>query len=177
MRLFARANLVIAALIVAALVVPRVDLDGSALPDLGLPGLPFTAPDKPIRKNASGPPPWTVHGHGWRFTVERTRRTVSRWMGRTRPSITITAYVTREERRFASLMIYRISDKESGSELEAVPFQGGGDGDPPLDQRSKIVFVVWDTSPRASRLTVTLHDFHWPDGRDLVLGEVRVPAS
>ncbi|MEU4549963.1 hypothetical protein [Nonomuraea dietziae] len=177
MRFFARANLVIAALIAAALVVPRFGLDRLAIPDLSLPRLPFMEPDKPIRKNASGPPPWTIHGYGWRFTVERTKRTVSRWMGETKPSITITAYVTREERQFASRMIYRISDKASGSELEAVPFQGGGDGDPPLNQRSKLVFVVWDTSPRASRLTITLHDFHWPDGRDLVLGEVRVPAS
>ncbi|MFF0869787.1 hypothetical protein ACFYUV_49090 [Nonomuraea sp. NPDC003560] len=177
MRFFARANLVIAVLIAAALVVPRIGLDGPAVPGLSLPRLPFLEADEPIRKNASGPPPWTIHGYGWRFTVERTARTVSRWMGRTRPSIVVTAYVTREERQFASRMIYRISDRASGSELASVPFQGGGDGDPPLGQRSKLVFTVWDTSPRASRLTVTLHDFHWPDGRDLVLGEVRVPAS
>jgi len=130
-----------------------------------------------ISASATGPAPWTVEGHGIRFEVASTKRTSSSWMGQTKPSITITAYVTRTAKADFKAMNYRISDQASGAVLESVPFGGGtGDGDPPLNQRSKLVFVVWDASPKATRLTFTLHDFYWADGRDLILRNVPVPS-
>jgi hypothetical protein len=102
----------------------------------------------------------------------------STWMGQTRPSITVTAYITRTDASTFSHIEYRISDEASGAALEEVPFGGGsGDGDPPLNQRSRLVTVLWDTEPRTAHLTVTLHDFYWPDGKDVVLRGVRVPAG
>ena len=130
-----------------------------------------------ISASATGPAPWVVEGHGVRFEVASTRRTSSKWMGATKPSITITAYVTRTAKADYKSMSYRISDQSSDAALESVPFGGAtGDGDPPFGQRSKLVFVVWDSPGRAGRLTFTLHDFYWPDGRDLILSDVRVPS-
>jgi hypothetical protein len=124
---------------------------------------------------AKGAPPWTVEGHGWRYTVDSVRRTSHEWFG-WKPSITIEAHVTRAEKVFHPAMDYRVSDQTSGAALDGVPFQGGGDGNPPLNQPSKLVHVIWDTDPRATTLTITLHDFYWPDGRDLILRDIPSPS-
>ncbi|MFJ4525570.1 hypothetical protein ACIP4Y_32240 [Streptomyces sp. NPDC088810] len=126
---------------------------------------------------AEGDPPWTVEGHGVRFEVVSTTRASSNWMGETRTSIRVVSYVTRTRGADFKAMSYRFSDQATGTALESVPFQGGGDGDPPPHQRSRLESVVWDVSPRTTRLTITLHDFYWPDARNLVLRDVRVPAS
>jgi hypothetical protein len=57
--------------------------------------------------------------------------------------------------------------------LEKVPFQGSGNGNPPLNLRAKLVLVVWEADPRAQLLTITVHDFFWPAERNLTLS---VPA-
>ncbi|WP_117211487.1 hypothetical protein [Allorhizocola rhizosphaerae] len=140
----------------------------------GLPLPPFMRQAEQITIDARGGPPWTVEGHGWRYTVESVVRTTSEWQFKRRPSITVTAYVTRTVASDFSRMEYLLSDHATGAALDGVPFQGGGNGDPPLNQRSKLVHVVWDTDPPAKRLTITLHDFHWPDGQDLILRDVPV---
>ena len=49
------------------------------------------------------------------------------------------------------------------------------DDDLPLNQCTRIDRVLFDVDPPDNSLTVTLHDFFWPKGRDLVLREVPVP--
>lgn len=119
----------------------------------------------------------TVEEHGWRYIVESVKRTKHARMGVTKPTLTITAYIERVENtgNFAA-MEYRIS-ADGGSVLDGVPFQGDGDGTPPLRQRSKLVHVVWDSQPAARELTITLHDFYWPTDRDLILRAIPVPAA
>ncbi|WP_329375599.1 hypothetical protein [Streptomyces sp. NBC_01483] len=130
------------------------------------------ASPKQITVQASGAPPWRVSGYGWTYTVESVTRTTS-------TSLTITAYV---ERSSASgdhpHMLYQIA-QDSGRALDFVPFEGDNPDDkgtPPVDQRRQLVYVVGDTNPRATHLTITLHDFYWPDGQDLVLKGVRAPS-
>jgi hypothetical protein len=142
----------------------------------GQAGLCRSADAVQITAYATGRAPWVVEGYGHRFEVASTVRTTSEWQFKKRPSITVTAYVTRSQKTFQPAMDYRISDQGSGTALEAVPFQGSGDGNPPIGQRSKLVFVVWDASPRATKLVFTLHDFYWPDGRDVILRDVPVPG-
>ncbi|MFF7128089.1 MULTISPECIES: hypothetical protein [unclassified Streptomyces] len=173
MRSFNRISLGIIVVVVAFFLFQRFGPGG--LPALPLPG-PLQRPD-PVEVHAEGDPPWTIEGHGVRFEVVSTTRTSSSWMGATRPSIRVVSYVTRTEGADFKGMQYRFSDQASGAALETVPFQGGGDGDPPPHQRSRLETVIWDVSPRATRLTITLHDFYWPDERNLVLRDVRVPAS
>jgi hypothetical protein len=170
MEFFRRANVVLVVLAGLFVALTRADLSGIPLP-------PFLESPKQITVEATGPAPWTIEGYGWRYTVESVTQTTSEWQFEKKPSLTIVAYIERSEDSFHPAMEYRISDQASGAVLDSVPFQGGGDGSPPLHQRSKLVHVVWDTSPRASRLTITLHDFYWPDGQDLVLSGVSAPAG
>lgn len=131
------------------------------------------ASPKQIVVQASGEPPWSVSGYGWTYTVESVTRTTS-------TSLTITAYVERSSESGAHVgMGYQISAQDSGRALDFVPFEGDNPedkGSPPINQRRQLVYVVGDTNPRATQLTITLHDFYWPDGKDLVLKGVRVPS-
>jgi hypothetical protein len=155
------------------ILIPLLDI---SIPRLDIP-LPFLQSRTPVIVAAVGAPPWTVEGYGWKYTVVSVERTVSKWQSQQRPSLTITAYVERTNASDFSNMTFRISDQASGAALEDVPFQGGGDAKPPLHQRSKLVHVVWDTDPLASLLSITLHDFYWPDGRDLILRNVPAPSA
>ncbi|MEV0269331.1 hypothetical protein AB0H43_11175 [Hamadaea sp. NPDC050747] len=133
--------------------------------------------NEPITVAATGPAPWVAEGYGMRFEVVSTRRTSSKWMGETFPSITITAYVTRTTKSKPGQMGYLIVD-QTGNELTDVPFGGStGDSGLPYGQRLKVVFVVRDAKVKATRLTFILHGFFWRDGRNLVLTDVRVPAA
>ncbi|MBV8541739.1 MAG: hypothetical protein JO063_05735 [Pseudonocardiales bacterium] len=123
---------------------------------------------------ATGPPPWTVEGYGIRYTVVSVTRTTSEWVGATKPSITVTSCVTRTESADYNKLSYRFSDAASNSALDSVPFQGGGDGDPPLNQTSRLISVVWDVAPSATHLTITLHDLFWPDSHNLTMQNVPV---
>ena len=89
----------------------------------------------------------------------------------------IIGYATWIRRNQYASMEYRFSDHASGLVLDGVPFQGAGDGNPPINERSKLISVVWDTNPRANSIDITLHDFYWPGDRDLVLRGVHVPAG
>ncbi|MFE0631594.1 caspase family protein [Streptomyces sp. NPDC058864] len=125
---------------------------------------------------ASGPPPWTVEGFGWTYTVKSVARTTSNWQFKQRPAFTITAYVERsDESEFFSLE-YEITNQD-GTLLKEVPFQGnleGGDHPPPHQRRS-LVHVVEDTNPPATRLTFTVTEFH--SGHVLVLKDVPIPSG
>lgn len=128
-------------------------------------------------QDATGSPPWTVAGYGFRYTVISVTRTTSSWAGQSKPSITVTSCVTRTEPSNYSNMMYRISDQASSSVLDSVPFQGSGDGNPPPHQVSRLISVVWDIVPQATRLTIIVHNFYLPDSSDLILRNVRVPSS
>lgn len=149
---------------------------GGKLDELPIP-IPGIFPSDPVEVKAKGDPPWRVEGHGVRYEVISIKRGSSTWMGKTRPSITVTGYVTRTEAGRIGNLDYRFSDEAGGLALGGVPFEGDGDGNPPVGQRSRLVSVIWDTEPRAKRLTVILHAFFWPDGRNLVLRGVRVPSG
>lgn len=126
---------------------------------------------------AIGPPPWTVEGYGIRYTVVSVIHTTSEWAGATKPSITVTSCVTRLQPANHNNMIYRFSDAASSSALDSVPFQGSGDGDPPLNETSRLISVVWDVAPSATHLTITLHDFFWPDSHNLTMQNVPVSTQ
>jgi len=123
---------------------------------------------------ATGPPPWTVEGYGIRYTVVSATRTTSEWAGATKPSITVTSCVTRIEPADPHAMNYRFSDAASSSALDPVPLQGSGDENPPLNQTSRLTSIVWDVAPSATHLTITLHDFFWPDSQNLTMQNVPV---
>jgi hypothetical protein len=122
----------------------------------------------------SGPLPWTVEGFGFRYTVVSVTRTSSEWMSQTKPSITVVGCITHTKSSGLSSMKYLFSDVASGSTLDPVPLQGGGNPDPPLNRTSRLVSVLWDVTPAATRLAITLHDFFWPDTRDLTMLNVPV---
>jgi hypothetical protein len=131
---------------------------------------------RPVIVDAIAPsPPWTVRGHGLIYSVIKVTRTMSGWGGDEKPSITVTADVTRTKPSDYHRLQYRFSDEESGIELKRVPFEDKGSENPSLNQRSRLVTVLWDVDPPITRLTITLHDFFWPDGKDLILKGVPVP--
>jgi hypothetical protein len=138
-----------------------------SLPDLG------GEPARQIIQDATGPGPWTVEGYGYRYTIEKVVRTSHDDQFTPRGSLTLTGYVTVTAKSRFVHKEYQFRD-QADNLLEGVPFQGEGTGDPPLNQRTKLVSVIWDAKPRASRLTVTIHDFYWPAGRDLILRGVPV---
>jgi hypothetical protein len=141
-------------------------------------GTPSPAGSGQITVAAVGSGPWTVSGYGWRYTVRSIARTTDNWMNGDQPSLTITADVERTEPVSAGpAMTYQVSDRATGTALAEVPFQNTGVREPPLHQVSRLVQVVWDTSPRATRLTVTLEDFYWVDGQDLILTDLPVPLT
>ncbi|MGI5518973.1 caspase, EACC1-associated type [Streptomyces sp. CA-106131] len=124
--------------------------------------------------HASGPPPWTVSGFGWTYTVKSVARTTSEWQKKG-PSLTVTAYVERSDESDYFQLEYDISD-QAGNTLENVPFQGSPrDGDPPAHQRRSLVHVVWDAEPQATHLTFTVSEFY--SGHELVLKDVPVPSG
>jgi hypothetical protein len=126
---------------------------------------------------ATGPPPWTVAGYGFRYTVVSVTRTTSSWAGQTKPSITVTSCVTRTQPSDYTNMMYRISDQASSSVLDSVPLQGSGDGNPPPNQTSRLISVVWDVVPQATRLTIIVHNWFLPGSSSLILRNVPVPSS
>jgi hypothetical protein len=134
---------------------------------------PFRS-ERQIIQQVSGPAPWTIEGYGYRYSVEGIRRTLHKGKAfQPRPSLTITGSVTRiQESRFTD-MRFQIYD-QGGNLLEAVPFEGSGTGNPPLNQRSKLVIVVWDSNPKATSLTIIIDDFYWPAERDLILRDVPI---
>ncbi|MEU4515384.1 caspase family protein [Nonomuraea wenchangensis] len=125
----------------------------------------------------TGEPIRTAKGDGFTYELIRAIRTNSKWGHEVRPSITVIGYATRTTKSKYASMNYRFSNADNGAALEGVPFQGGGDGDPPVRQRSLLVSVVWDTQPRAKHITITMHDFFWPGDRDLVIRKVPVSSG
>ncbi|MFE9450508.1 protein kinase [Streptomyces sp. NPDC006739] len=136
-----------------------------------------TAHSGQAARQAPGRGPWKVSGYGWTYTVESVSRTTSEWVPDPRPSLTITADLERGSADEFSHMTYRVSDPGSGTVLDADPLASSGDSEPPARQRSRLVQVFWDTDPRATHVTITLHDFYWPAGRDLVLKDIPVTGS
>lgn len=132
---------------------------------------PSSSPEQVI-KDATGPPPWVVEGHGYRFSLERVAHDQGTWMSATKPALIITASVTRTKASDYSKVEFEVRD-QSGTLLEDVPFRGSGDGNPPLNQPGKLELVKWSDS--SSLLNITIHDFFWPDGRDLILRNVPAP--
>ncbi|RZU49406.1 caspase domain-containing protein [Krasilnikovia cinnamomea] len=138
-----------------------------------LPSSPFT-PARQITVDAVGQGPWKVEGYGYRFELTSIKRTTNEGpKSRHQASITITGYVTVTEGTTHSRMQYTVTAKD-GTLLENVPFTGSGTGNPPVNQRTKLVLVDWDTNPRTKAVTVVIHDFFWPQGKDLILRNVPV---
>jgi hypothetical protein len=127
-------------------------------------------------RQAPGRGPWKVSGYGWTYTVESVSRTTSEWVPSPRPSLTITADLERGNADAFSHMTYQVSDPARGTALDADPLASSGDSGPPAHQRSRLVQVFWDTDPRATHVTITLHDFYWPAGRNLVLKDIPVAS-
>ncbi|MDJ0344430.1 hypothetical protein QMK19_21060 [Streptomyces sp. H10-C2] len=130
----------------------------------------------PVRE-ATGPPPWTVEGYGIRYTVVSvTRGATNDWAGTPKPSITVTSCVTRIQPADnpTRIMTYRFSDVASSSKLEPLPLPGSVDEDPPLNQTSRLITILWDVAPSATHLTITAHDVFWPDSHNLTLQNVPV---
>ena len=146
---------------------------GAAVRDLDLPSRPGGGSDGQVIVEASGAAPWTVEGHGYRYTIESVAGTTHEWKFEPKRSLTITGYVTSTAKSDFASKQFQFVD-QAGNVLESVPFEGGGATDPPYNQRVKLVSVVWDANPRATTLTVTIHDFYWPAGKDLILRNVPV---
>jgi hypothetical protein len=131
-----------------------------------------------VMKSAIGTPPWTVRGYGLIYSVINVTRSMSKWEGEEgKPSITVTADVTSTELSdddFHSLE-YTFSDQETGVELDMVPFASRGRENQALNQRSRLITVLWDGDPHTTTLTITLHDFYWPARKNLILKDVPVP--
>lgn len=133
-----------------------------------LPDNPFSRKGQ-IIQDATGPGPWTVEGYGYRYTVEKAARTRHEGQGfKQRDSLTITGYVTVTRGSDFAHKDVQVRD-QADNLLEALMGQGEGTGDPPVNQRTKLVTVVWDAAPRATTLTLTVHDFYWSAGQDLIL--------
>lgn len=86
----------------------------------------------------------------------------------------MTAYVTRTESSRLSDIEYRFRDEESGKKLTRVPSEGSGVKNPPLNEPNKVIMVLEDIDPPVKSLRISVRDFFWPDGCDLVLHEVPV---
>lgn len=124
---------------------------------------------------AVGTAPWTVKGHGLTFSVISVTRTMSRWEGeKSKRSITVTADVMRTKLSDFHNLEYRFSNQENGFELEKVPFESQGRESPALNQRSRLIIVLWDTDPPTTTLRVILRDFYWSAKKNLILKEVPV---
>lgn len=145
--------------------------------------VPPLQPDPPkpkakpvIRTVTNQTPPWTVLGFGIIYSIKEVTRTTSEWNGEEKPSITITADLTRTEPKNYSSLEVRFTDEESERVLEEVPFASSGDRNPRPDQPSRLVTVLFDNSPPTKSLTVTVHDFFWSDRKHLILENVPVRA-
>ncbi|MGH3887374.1 MAG: hypothetical protein ACRDSZ_12550 [Pseudonocardiaceae bacterium] len=156
---------VVVVLVVVALGVQQAIVHAESVGDL-LDFGPFRQ-ERQIIQEVSGPPPWTVEGYGYRYSVESITRTSHRKKFQPQPSLTITGFVTQTEVSRFSSKEFQIHDHD-GNLLDYAPFEGNGNGGPPLNQRAKLVIVVWDANPSAQLLTITIHDFCWPAERDLV---------
>lgn len=163
---------VVVVLAVVALGVQQAIVHAGSVGDL-LDFGPFRS-ERQIIQQASGAAPWTVEGYGYRYSVESVIRTSHDDKFQPRPSLTITGFVTQTQKSNFSSMEFQIHDQD-GNLLENVPFEGSGGGNPPLNQRAKLVIVSWDASPPSQLLTITIHDFYWPAERDLILRDVPVP--
>ena len=132
-----------------------------------------TSSSGPVHQ-ATGQPPWTVEGYGIRYTIVSITRTTSQWADATKPSITITSCITRTQPADNKEMMFRFIDATTSSALDAVPLQGSGDKDPPPNQTSRLISIMWDQAPPTTHLTIILHDFFWPDSHNLTLRDLRV---
>jgi hypothetical protein len=135
-------------------------------------GLRTSPASEQVVEDATGEPPWVVEGHGYRFALEKVAHDQGTWQFRTKPALVVTGTVIRSKASDHSDVKFEIRD-QAGMLLESVPFRGSGNGNPPLNQPGKVELVVWNNS--STLLTITIHDFFWPDGRDLILRNVPVP--
>jgi hypothetical protein len=126
---------------------------------------PHPEAEASVIKNAIGGPPWTVRGHGLIYSVIDVTRSMNRWESEeAKPSITVTADVTRTEPSDYHSLEYSFSDQDSGIELDMVPFASRGRENPAPNQRSRLIMALWDVEPHITTLTITLHDFYWSAG-------------
>jgi hypothetical protein len=128
----------------------------------------------PTISEASGPAPWTISGIGYTYEFESITHTQSTtFMGGPAPSITITGHVTRTNETAFTSMSCGVRN-ESGIVLSRAPGNVWEES-PALNERLPITIVVYDSSPAATTLTVTISDFFRTD-QDLVLKDIPVPA-
>lgn len=149
---------------------PEINIPG--WPDLHLPGGRF------IEADAIAPsPPWTVRGYGVTYKVIEITRATKEWMGdKSKPSITITADVTRTTPSEGSSLQYRFRNEEGGGiDLEKHPFETKEPSDPPLNEGTRVISVLWDVKPPIKTLAITVYDHFWPDGQKLVIRGASIP--
>ncbi|MGW4364519.1 hypothetical protein ACWEKT_02645 [Nocardia takedensis] len=116
---------------------------------------------------------WVIDGYGWKYTVSSVKRTISEYQFEQRPSLTIVATIERTEEAQFSKLELSVTDQNTNL-LEAIPFAGFGNLDPPLHKVSDLETVVFDLDPGATNVTVTLRDFFWPDGQSLIIRGIPV---
>jgi hypothetical protein len=72
---------------------------------------------------------------------------------------------------------YMFADQISASELSADPFQSNGNANPPQNDMSRLITVLSDDTPPATRLKITIHAFEWTPDQNLVLTDIPVPSG
>jgi hypothetical protein len=79
---------------------------------------------RPVIVDAIAPsPPWTVRGHGLTYSVIKVTRTMSRWGGDEKPSINVTADVTRTKPSDGPALASNIGSAMRKAALNSIEFR------------------------------------------------------
>jgi hypothetical protein len=116
-----------------------------------------------------------VQGYGVGYSVLQVTRSANS-SGQAEPSITVIGCVIITGNSPGGIT-YKFADQISGSELSEDPFQSKGDENPPQNDMSRLITVLSDDTPPATRLRITIHAFFWPSGENLVLTDIPVPSG
>lgn len=130
----------------------------------------------PVIRTAIGAGPWTIAGYGITYEVRSVTRSAKKRPGGRKRWITVTACVTRTKSRGLSDIKYRFRDEDSGKKLVEIDSERSGVRNPPLNEPNKLVMVFEDIDPPVNSLRISVRDFFWQDGCDLVLHEVPVSS-
>jgi hypothetical protein len=147
--------------------------------------LPSTSP--PSTSPVSGPivpdtvsfPPRTIDGQGYRYEInsvsrDRAKPDPGSSSIDSRPSLTIHGFVTRTEAKEITSMSYEVRTQD-GVKLESLN-GGRWEKNPTLGERLPIELRVYDSSPGATQLKITISDFFVPNSA-LILRGIPVPAG
>jgi hypothetical protein len=161
----------------AGVVGALVAVAGLALTVAGLVAARRSEDGTPVIKETLGSPPWIIRNDDIELRVIKVTRGTKKELDETRATIQITADVTRMRPSRRSHLEYRFSTSDNGRVLEEDDFESDEGNNLQVNQRTTINKVLFDVSPSANALTVTLHDFFWPKGCDLILREVPISST